>query len=184
MYAVEVEEKRGANYVHHVTYLAMLAIVTTLIADQVFRMSERKPRVEGTLAPFLSFTYAVTYWTAFFSIITSVVSGLISVLSHRNPAILTPTILFFVTMFFWVVHKIAVETVVTLKLQASDPSPDVERNEYLAYIIPTSVILFCCPLMIFPMLRDVPRYTLRICNLRVSWVPRCADQNASVEPRH
>lgn len=156
--AVEIDDAQTPKneYVHHVTYLAMLAIVTSLIAEQAFKTRSLATQTNETVTVILTFTYAITYWTAFFSVVTSIASGLASLLTHRRPRICSPTILFFITMFFWLIYRIL--------FTASDILSGHEQsryNELTAYMIPTGFIVLSSPCFIAPLfsgLRIPPKF--------------------------
>ena len=87
-----IEKNRSDEFVHHVTYLAMLAIVTTLIADQAFATRDVPVDVSNDATRcLLAFTYASTYWTAMSAVVFCVISSLISLMTLTRPKIVIPT---------------------------------------------------------------------------------------------
>ena len=128
----------------------MLAIVTTLIADQAFKTREFATQTDETVTVILAFAHAVTYWTAFFSVVTSIASGLASLLNRRQPLIWPPTILFFITMLSWLIYRIL--------FTASDILGGNEQsryNEFIGYIVPTGLIVLLSPCFIAPLFSGV-----------------------------
>lgn len=135
-----VESVEKDEYVHHVTYLAMLAIVTTLVADQAFDTRESSLLMQNdSIRPVLAFTYASTYWLSLLSVTTSIAGSLVSMRSRTKPRVYAPTILFFLTLFFWMIHKLILDISQIVEKSYS------KNSELVSYILPTILALGLTP---------------------------------------